>query len=147
MLACFIKFRNDHLQEDYDDYINHLDIRTLSCPHCNSTMHYHGTYERIVFSNGSFFKLKLQRVYCRHCKRSNVLFPSYLIPYRRVSIFEVLTNLNNLDKELKAAFKSWVNLVSNYLELTIDELTLYCVKHFSKQFLQTHNGELLFQHN
>lgn len=148
-------------QEDYDRFIDQLDLNSLSCPAEGCGHHdfvRHGYYERTIkFKSGSV-RLRILRVKCRSCGSTHAILLDCMVPYSQLSL-DIQTSIiscahiedfkedldSNLDLNESSFYyvrhqfrKHWKErLRSVGIALSID-LVRCCFLHFSRQFMQIH---------
>lgn len=145
-------------QKNYIKFINELPFHKLSCT-CKQkgSLIKHGYYSRSIKSPEGFIKLSILRVYCKSCKKTHAILPSWIIPYSRilchdqVSIihsylnhlsFEpiMLSNLlideSNIRYVIQQYLAHWKERIASFNGFLSDFTVKECFKHFSRQFMQ-----------
>lgn len=158
---------NDNIQNKYDNSLKELEIKSMKCS-CGLKGQYikHSSYKRTFKVNGRKRCIYIQRIYCKHCGRTHAILPSFLVPYKRNTLkqliedFELFLSSENSNEKLTPEekrnvpnFKKWKNiLISMDINLNkiiddIKKIIVFCAKHFSMCLFQssrrgyTINGE------
>lgn len=157
MITLFFKNFNHKYQHTYDSLIQCMNLFSLKCPcgHSGLCIRY-GFYTRSIKTPEGLVSLRIQRVFCKHCKHTHALLPSSIIPYSRVLLKDAVTIIQlNSFKELdefmisnplideshvsyikKQYTKHWQQrLLSKNISFD-DRLVFQCFSHFSRQFMQ-----------
>lgn len=110
----------------------------------------YGWYKRKLIINDRFKEIKLQRIYCKHCKKTHTIIPKFIIPYERHP-FSYVLDLVNLyyNKRISKAdyelvryikiFNKWkrrLNLIDNKLKGDFNKIIIFCSTYFKMCFMQ-----------
>lgn len=148
-------------QKYYDDFIDNLNLNSLSCPSDGCGHHdfvRHGYYERTVKFKGYSIRLRILRIKCKYCGSTHAILLDCMVPYSQLSldIQNTIIACNHID-DFKEYMDSCLDLdESNFyyvrnqfkkywkqrlLSLSIslkDDLVEKCFHYFSRQFMQIH---------
>ena len=95
MIAAIIHNFNTRLQLAYDKSIHSLRLMDIPCPYCGSKecLIFYGYYNRSFYDpvDGSIHPISIQRIYCKQCHHTHAILPTDLSPYRRFTLFHLLT--------------------------------------------------------
>ena len=80
------KFKGELNQQLYDDYINLIDVHSLTCTCGNHDNVIHGYYKRKVRTDKSNIELRVVRVKCKCCGKTHAVLISLIIPYKSVCL-------------------------------------------------------------
>lgn len=160
MITVLMEDCNGFSQDLYIKLIDGLQMHMVECT-CGKKgcLILFGHYRRTVKYLSNAIRLRVQRVYCRECGKTNALLPSLLVPYSQIpkrdqqeilyamdsgSSPEPVMERNNLidENNIKYIFsqfkKHWKQRLLS-LELSLREnLTSPCLYAFSRQFMQIH---------
>ena len=148
---------NDLSQKTYDEVIDSVDLKQLTCPQCHHTgTVVHAYYDRTVKNGNNKFKLIVLRVKCQFCGKTHAILPDSLVPYSSVPK-EVMIEIINADNKvafekilsdnlfldladiysIRKKFKLyWLERLKSF-DLIIDEyISRQCIHLFQKQFMQ-----------
>ena len=157
-----ISLKVDNLKEElnqksYDDYINLIDIYSLSCTCGSHDNVIHGYYKRKVRTDKGNIKLRIIRIRCKCCGKTHAILLSLIIPYKSVclstsiriikkdNIDSLMINNNQIDEQVVSRirkifnerYKKWMSLS----KLTFnDDLVLNSFIDFKSNFLQVRKG-------
>lgn len=167
MITINSKIINRFSQEIYNNLIKDIDIFSLPCS-CKVKGQFirYGFYNRRVKTKGKSIMLRIQRVFCKSCRRTHALLQKDIVPYSQISIHDHLliieTYLDPSSAESNNAYEDimidnefinensiryiinkyisfWCgSLFSLYLKIS-DDLNLIiraCLKKLKKQFMQ-----------
>ena len=144
-------------QQLYDDYINFIDIHSLSCTCGNHDNVIHGYYKRKVRTDKGNIKLKIVRIKCKCCGKTHAVLLSLIIPYKSVCLSTSIRIIkkDNIDslmidniqideqvmfrirKVFNEKYKKWMSLS----KLTFnDDLVFKSFIDFKSNFLQVRKG-------
>ena len=162
MITIFTEKINSFSQKDYQkDYckmIDELPFHKLSCA-CKQkgTLIRHGNYNRSIEASGNLIELSIIRVYCKSCKETHAILPSWIVPYSRIlyrdHISIIYSYLNNLSFEpimqsnllidegniryiIRQYLSHWRERIASFCGAVDLSVTKFCFKHFSRQFMQ-----------
>lgn len=158
MITIFTKKSKSFSQEGYRKTINELPFHKLSCT-CKQkgTLIKHGYYDRSIKVSRFLFKLSILRVYCKSCKKTHAILPSWIVPYSRVLYHDhisiIYSYLNNLSFEpimqsnllidegniryiIRQYLSHWRERIASFDGEVDLSVTKSCFKHFSRQFMQ-----------
>lgn len=155
MIALFLKF-NKRLTpsslniDEYYKTIDNIQSYQIKCPcGCKGSCIKYGWHKRQLIIEDNTYSIKLQRVYCKHCKTTHIIMPTYIIPYERQTMDYVLdlissnTEINKADYELvryTSIFSIWQNkLKSIGMKLCddLDRIISFCATTFRMCFMQS----------
>ena len=101
-----IKF-NTLIQKTYEKFIVTLllNLFQVPCSNCNKKGYLirYGTYIRNVQLDIKKVELKVQRVRCKHCKKTHALLPDWLVPYSQILIYDMIDIIKQYEENLKKA--------------------------------------------
>ncbi len=150
-------FKDELNQKFYDDYINLIDVHSLTCTCGSHDNVIHGYYKRKVKTDNGNIKLRIIRIKCKHCGKTHAVLVSLIIPYKSVCLntsIRIIKNddidslmINNIQideqvisrirKVFNERYKKWMSLSG----LTFnDDLVLKCFIDFKSNFLQVRKG-------
>lgn len=158
MITIFSEKNNSFSQKDYDCMIDDLSFHKLSCT-CKQkgTLIKHGYYIRSIKSPEDFIELSITRVYCKSCKKTHAILPSWIVPYSRVAYddqvsiihsylnqlsFEpiMLSNLlideGNIRYIIIQYLAHWKERIASFCGKAHLSVMKSCFKYFSRQFMQ-----------
>ena len=140
-------------QQLYDDYINLIDVHSLTCTCGNHDNVIHGYYKRKVRTDKSNIEIRVVRVKCKCCGKTHAVLISLIIPYKSVclntsiriikkdNIDSLMIDNVGIDEQLiyrirkvfNERYKRWMSLS----RLTFDDdLVLKSFIDFKSNFLQ-----------
>lgn len=160
MITILFKVCNQIFQNFYDQIINSLPFHRIKCPcgHYGTLIRY-GRYPRKVKWQSALVPLKIQRVFCKECRHTHALLPSFLVPYSRIPLAdqqEILLCLENDQQPIEVMLRNYLIDESNIKYLVhqfrkhwkqrllaigvslSDSLTVPCLTAYSRQFMQIH---------
>ena len=133
LLSRMVKFYCFHqtAQEYYERGQENLFPELFGCPnpkcHYQGRLRRHGFYTRNVLTCRACFRIFVQRYYCKSCKRTVSLLPSFLLPYFQYSLaciffclFRIIITRLPLEQ---IALK--INQISGRTELSHQQLVFY----------------------
>ena len=137
--------------DDYYELIKQLDLSKVKCG-CGKTgaLIKYGKYVRSIIIDDEFYDISIQRVYCKKCKKTHALIPSFMIPFVKETLDYILDlisyskniEINKADYELLKwfnVFKKWEGELKNKYNLETDdpiEIIEYSIKKYNMTFLQ-----------
>lgn len=160
MIHFFIDNDNIHLQDlqmKYEKSIEELELHRITCPHCGKPgfLIKHGCYSRSIRLQCEKVTLKIQRMFCKYCKKTHALLPDLIVPYSQITLEdqrdailcpEALLKRNDLIDEseiyrIRRMYrKVWEQrLLSAGIKLDT-ELTKKCFLYYRMQFMQIRRG-------
>jgi len=75
----------------YDNIIAHLDLSSISCPHCSSnSWHFHAYYSRSFSILNRSIKIMITRIICSCCKKTHAILLRDMIPFSSISHLELI---------------------------------------------------------
>lgn len=138
--------------EIYDKYIKNTDSGKIKCPKCN---HYHmikhSSYNRTyIDSKGNSVSFRVQRYYCKVCGTTHALLPSFVVPYKRKTLIDLIDTIteyvehNNYVSEDNYIIDCFIKWQSRLKSLNItrkntkDEQSFFrrCTDNFKMFYLQ-----------
>ncbi|MGN1337559.1 MAG: DUF6431 domain-containing protein, partial [Candidatus Coprovivens sp.] len=111
----------------------------------------YGRYKRTLIINDKKETIYLQRIYCKHCKKTHTIMPKFIVPYERKPfdyILDLVSEYNNKDiskadyeiVRYKHIYKKWENRLKTS-ELTngddLHEVITFCASTFKMCFMQS----------
>jgi hypothetical protein len=158
MITIFADKIKSFSQKTYNKQIEYLPFHKLSCT-CKQkgSLIKHGYYNRFIKSPEGLIKLSILRVYCKSCKKTHAILPSWIIPYSRilyhdqVSIihsylmhlsFEplMLSNLlideSNIRYIIHQYLTHWKERIASFQGEMLPSVIKSCFSHFDRQFMQ-----------
>lgn len=126
MITFYVQDSNIELTQDiYNSYIFNLDLNTLKCTCGHFGVVAHGYYKRSIKTITGKIKIKILRVKCKTCNKTHAILLSLIIPYSSVQLKDHIRIIKDIDiKELMIE------------KITIDESTIYRIKHNFKKFFK-----------
>lgn len=90
--------KQDYLQNFYNDSVATLNLDSLECPHCKEHGFYlHGSYERHVVVFCVKYCIKITRIICKHCHKTQAILIDDIIPYSQLRFEDILDIIKNKD--------------------------------------------------
>lgn len=82
-------------QKSYNKLVENIDLHSLTCS-CKIKGNFikYGTYTRMFINNGEYIAIKIQRVYCKSCKKTHALMTKELVPYSQISMLDHFLIIN-----------------------------------------------------
>lgn len=110
----------------------------------------YGRYKRNLIINDKVVIIKLQRVYCKHCKKTHTIIPKFIIPYEQQSFTYILELINEYKcKVFSKADYELSRIMSNYNKWTnrlnsiginisdgLNKVITFCASNFKMCFMQ-----------
>lgn len=110
----------------------------------------YGRYKRILIINDKEEIVWIQRIYCKHCKKTHAIIPKFIAPYERVPFNYILDLvLEFKDKESSNAdyeliryiniFKKWEKRIKSIcisISDGINKVITFCAYNFKMCFMQ-----------
>lgn len=139
-----------NIDKYYDDMNNLVSYKIeCGCGKKGCCIKY-GRYKRILINNDKKMDIFIQRVYCKHCKKTHSILPRFIIPYEREPFDYVLDLvLEFKDKEISkvdyqlvryiSIYKKWESrLKSIGLSISdgINKVITLCASTFKMSFMQ-----------
>lgn len=155
-----ITFKMKNFNIDINNYLEftaNLEVKTITCPNCGTLdMERHGYYKRYINIFGTKYYIRILRVRCKTCGRTQAVLPDYILPYLHEPIKEMIDiitstttkdNDDNINKTKNKIKKKWKPMLFS-LGLTFKDelykLVLLCSKAFKMCIMQIHRGEYFF---
>jgi hypothetical protein len=134
-----VKFHCFHqtVQEYYGRGKENLFPDIIGCPfpgcHYQGRLRRHGFYTRNVLTFHAFFRIFIQRYYCKSCKHTVSLLPTFLLPYFQYSLACIFYSLfrNIINRLPLEQIAQKINQLSQRTELSHQHLVFY-----KKRFLE-----------
>lgn len=119
----------------------------------------YGHYKRSVKLNSVLIRLSVQRVFCTECLVSHALIPSIFVPYSQIPLHDqqqildctekgmdtgpvmennLLIDENNIKHIIRQFRKHWRQRLLSAALGILDDLTVPCLRVYSRQFMQIH---------
>lgn len=148
MLSHFLKFFNI---DKYYNFIKSLEPMMIECTcGCRGQCIKYGKYPRTVIYNGEKFTIYIQRIYCKHCKTTHAILPSYIIPYKHLSMEDAIYIIETYEEYPNDSYDNEANIIINEykdwkeklesISLTIRDglrkIISFCARYFSMCFMQ-----------
>ena len=96
---------NTLIQKTYEIFITTflLNLFQIPCSYCNKKGHLirYGYYKREVQLDTKKAKLKVQRVKCKHCKKTHAILPDWLVPYSQILIYDMIDIITQYEDQLQ----------------------------------------------
>lgn len=167
MVTIMAEKCNSLSQEIYDEYVENVNIYSVTCQHCKctGTMKRYGFYERRVRFKGKVVKIRIQRICCKECGHTHALLLSIMVPYSQIPLEDQIQIIvhresseelekilidNSLidDSEVRRIIVNfdchWLQpLLSTGLGLLSKSLTKTCIRLYTRQFMQIHQGNVI----
>ena len=105
----------------------------------------HGKYKRTLIINDKKETIYLQRIYCKHCKKTHTIMPIFIVPYERKPLDYILDLVKGYnDKDIsKADYENFINTnYKEYTELNDDKLDIEAIYNYSKN-IETQNPHIV----
>jgi hypothetical protein len=129
MITIFSTKIKSFSQESYNTMIKNLPYHRLSCT-CGQKGHLikHGYYYRFVKIYGKLCKLKILRLICKCCGKTQAILPNWIVPYSQVLLKDFITVIQHFLKKL--SFETIMNK-----NLLIDESNIrYIIRQFKRHW-------------
>lgn len=125
-------FANDYpdFQSYYDACLQSWDLRFISCSKCveNTLMRKNGFYRRRIETGRGTESVRIQRMRCPCCGRSDALFPFDIVPYSPIMAEEHVAIIEIYLESFHA--ESFFHRVSIITEACEEDLSLFSVPDF-----------------
>ena len=83
----------------------------------------YGKYKRTLIINDKKETIYLQRIYCKHCKKTHTIMPIFIVPYERKPLDYILDLVKGYnDKDISSCVKSLSSLNSLILIFIVSSL-------------------------
>lgn len=158
MITILVDKSKSFSQKSYNKFIDEHPFHKLSCT-CKQKggLIKHGYYIRSIKSPEGLMKLSILRVYCKSCKKTHAILPSWIIPYSNILFHDqvaiihsylnhlsyepiMLSNLlideSNIRYVIYQYLAHWKERIASFSGAVNSSLTKSCFKHFSRQFMQ-----------
>ena len=110
----------------------------------------YGKYKRTLIINDKKETIYLQRIYCKHCKKTHTIMPIFIVPYERKPLDYILDLVNGYnDKDISKAdyeiirfkriYKKWENRLKTSETINGDDLyevIPFCATNFKMCYMQ-----------
>ncbi len=110
----------------------------------------YGKYKRTLIINDKKETIYLQRIYCKHCKKTHTIMPIFIVPYERKPLDYILDLVNGYnDKDISKAdyeiirfkriYKKWENRLKTSETINGDDLyevITFCATNFKMCYMQ-----------
>jgi len=125
MITLLVNGNNPLSQSFYNELIDDLQLCQLTCPVCNSTGQFvvHAYYKRKVRFNDQTSSIRIQRIKCHSCSRTQALLTSHMVPYSQIS----------LSTQVEVIKESISNTTYSSMEAHLG-ISLYCINHIISMF-------------
>ena len=120
-------------KDDYQDFVNAIDLLSLHCPVCGAVGLFilYGHYKRFVIiddisSGDCKIEIHVQRIQCTQCKSTNALLPTNFVPYIQFTylfIYYIVTLDENDD--LITSFDVALQTIRKVKARVIESISLY----------------------
>lgn len=151
---------NAFSQESYNQMLDSLELQmvTCSCGKSGCLIRY-GFYHRMLRFLCVLLHLRIQRVFCKECRRTHAVLPSVIVPYSGIPIHDQqeiiaihsqgqvpnevmerndLIDENNIKHILSQFRKHWKERIASLCLDVLEDLTVPCLSNYSMQFMQIH---------
>ncbi|BEP29265.1 DUF6431 domain-containing protein [Helicovermis profundi] len=109
--------------------IDHLPFHRLSCS-CGQKgcLIKHAYYKRFIKISGKLYELKILRLICKCCGKTESVLPSWIVPYSQILLKDIITVIQTYLKKLP-----FENIMIN--NLLIDESNIrYIIRQFNRHW-------------
>lgn len=147
-------------KDDYQDFVNTIDLLSLHCPVCGAVGLFilYGHYKRFVIiddlsSGDCKIEIHVQRIQCNQCKSTHALLPTNFVPYTQFTylfIYYIVTLDENDDlitsfevalqtiRKVKArVIEFWDSLFPDWRDFKQDDLKIESLKRHNILFGST----------
>ena len=120
-MITFIRANNNtSINSTIENYYCEIDSlqsynMKCSCGIAGNVIKY-GSYKRKIIIKNKVYIIKIQRIYCKHCKKTHAIIPEFIIPYERLSLIDYIiaacsirskNEINTADYELKRIYNNY----------------------------------------
>jgi len=129
MITIFPTKIKSFSQNSYNMMINHLPYHRLFCS-CSQKGCFikHGYYKRFIKVSGELCELKILRLICTCCGKTEAVLPSWIVPYSQILLKDIITVVKAYLK--KSSFENI--MIKNLL---IDESNIrYIIRQFNRHW-------------
>lgn len=86
---------NIYSQKSYNKVVENIEIHKIPCScEIKGNLIKYGFYKRKLKINGKYITIRIQRVYCKSCKKTHALLTKELVAYSRISTQDHLLIIN-----------------------------------------------------
>lgn len=167
MITLLVNENNPLSQSFYNELIEDLQLCQIPCPNCKCTGCFviHGYYKRTVTTGLVSVSIRIQRIKCISCSKTQSILTSQMVPYSQIALstqvkiveaVENKTSYSSIEAKLSISLYCINHIISNYykywkqmaLIASLDfsnlvELSRQSFSNYSLQFMQirnTHNS-------
>ncbi len=125
MITLLVDGNNPISQSFYNELIDDLQLCQLTCPVCSSTGQFvvHAYYKRNVKFKEHTTSIRIQRIKCQSCLKTQALLTSHIVPYSQISLS---TQVDVINESISDASYSTMEA---HLGISI-----YCINHIISMF-------------
>lgn len=148
MISYNNKKYNVNNYEKNKEFINTYNIK-CNCG-CKGSCIKYGNYNRKYIKNGVKKSLYIQRIYCKSCKRTQAILPSDIVPYRLLTIDEIIDiievyeenakiidpNDNKIIKRYKIWKERLKTVLIDFKRDEIEKIISFCASKYRMCFMQ-----------
>lgn len=142
--------------ENYNNKKEFINVHETKCScGCSGSCIKYGNYKRKYIKNGNKKIIYIQRIYCKECKRTQAILPYDIIPYKLITLNDVLDIIEAYEeneeivdppeKEIMKTYKKWkerLNIIK-FIRDEIEKIISFCAFRFKMCFMQ--NKRKLYQ--
>ena len=112
-------------QESYDQYVREL-LPCLICPNCKSpSLARHDRYSRHLYKDkDERITILVQRMKCRSCRKTFVILPESVFPYKRYILPSLITFISVVKEVSKSSCRRWFELNNSHLDYLLNQYSL-----------------------
>lgn len=157
MIPCFLKVDNIvsdtfYLNMQYSKKMEELNPYSLECScKCKGQCIKYGRYPRRLIVNDKLAFIFIQRVYCKKCKKTHAILPTFIVPYE-INTLEYIMDLvkefkdekiSSADYELERyinVYKAWearFKAIEYTISDDIEEVITFCAYYYGMCFMQS----------
>lgn len=163
MITLLVNENNPLSQSFYNELIEDLQLCQIPCPNCKCTGCFviHGYYKRTVTTGLVSVSIRIQRIKCISCSKTQSILTSQMVPYSQIALstqvkiveaVENKTSYSSIEAKLSISLYCINHIISNYykywkqmaLIASLDfsnlvELSRQSFSNYSLQFMQIRN--------
>jgi len=125
MITLLVNENNPLSQTFYNELIEGLALYQISCPGCKCTGRFviHGYYKRTVTTGAASVSIRIQRIRCNSCSKTQSLLTSQMVPYSQIALSTQVKIIEAVEKKISYS--------SIEAKLSI---SLYCINHIISNY-------------
>lgn len=163
MITLLVNENNPLSQSFYNELIEDLQLCQIPCPNCKCTGCFviHGYYKRTVTTGLVSVSIRIQRIKCISCSKTQSILTSQMVPYSQIALstqvkiveaVEKKTSYSSIEAKFSISLYCINHIISNYykywkqmaLIASLDfsnlvELSRQSFSNYSLQFMQIRN--------